>query len=46
MADEALKKDEPTARAARALPNEAFEFRGGRQRDGAWSGVLGRVEDA
>jgi len=30
MADEALKNDEPTARAARALPNEAFEFRGAR----------------
>jgi hypothetical protein len=30
----------------RILVDEHFEFRGGRPRDGSWSGVLSRVEDA
>jgi hypothetical protein len=30
----------------RILVEEHFEFRGGRQRDQAWTGVLTRVEDA
>jgi hypothetical protein len=29
----------------RILVDEHFEFRGGRARDGSWSGVLSRVED-
>jgi hypothetical protein len=30
----------------RILVDEHFDFRGGRDRDGSWSGVLTRVEDA
>jgi hypothetical protein len=30
----------------RILVDEHFEFRGGRPRDGSWTGVLSRVEDA
>ncbi len=30
----------------RILVDEHFEFRGGRQRDNTWSGVLSRVDDA
>jgi hypothetical protein len=30
----------------RILVDQHFEFRGGRPRDQAWSGVLSRVEDA
>jgi hypothetical protein len=30
----------------RILVDEHFEFRGGRERDQSWSGVLTRVEDA
>jgi hypothetical protein len=30
----------------RILADEHFEFRGGRPRDGSWTGVLTRVEDA
>ncbi len=30
----------------RILVDEHFEFRGGRPRDGSWTGVLTRVEDA
>jgi hypothetical protein len=30
----------------RILVDSHFEFRGGRTRDGSWSGVLTRVEDA
>ena len=30
----------------RILVDEHFEFRGGRSRDGSWTGVLSRVEDA
>ena len=29
----------------RILVDEHFEFRGGRNRDSSWSGVLSRVED-
>jgi hypothetical protein len=32
--------------ARRILADEHFEFRGGRPRDGSWTGVLSRVEDA
>ena len=32
--------------AERILINEHFEFRGGRQRDATWGGILSRVEDA
>jgi hypothetical protein len=32
--------------ARRILVDEHFEFRGGRARGRAWSGVLSRVEDA
>jgi hypothetical protein len=32
--------------ARRILVDEHFEFRGGRKRDDAWTGVLTRVEDA
>jgi hypothetical protein len=38
--------DQPTWEfTKRILVNDHFEFRGGRQRDGSWSGVLSRVED-
>lgn len=30
----------------RILVDEHFEFRGGRERDRSWSGILSRVEDA
>jgi hypothetical protein len=30
----------------RILVEDHFEFRGGRPRDSAWTGVLSRVEDA
>ncbi|CAN5832449.1 hypothetical protein BH24GEM1_BH24GEM1_14630 [soil metagenome] len=30
----------------RILLDDHFEFRGGRQRDATWTGVLSRVEDA
>jgi hypothetical protein len=30
----------------RILVDEHFEFRGGRDRDRSWSGILSRVEDA
>jgi hypothetical protein len=30
----------------RILVDDHFEFRGGRQRDETWTGVLSRVEDA
>jgi hypothetical protein len=30
----------------RILVDEHFEFRGGRERDRSWAGVLSRVEDA
>jgi hypothetical protein len=30
----------------RILVDDHFEFRGGRNRDSSWSGVLSRVEDA
>jgi hypothetical protein len=30
----------------RILVDEHFEFRGGRNRDSTWSGILTRVEDA
>ena len=30
----------------RILDDDHFEFRGGRARDSAWTGVLSRVEDA
>ena len=32
--------------ARRIMVDEHFEFRGGRPRDGSWTGVLSRVEDA
>ena len=39
--------DQPTWEfTRRILVDEHFEFRGGRKRDGSWSGVLTRVEDA
>lgn len=30
----------------RIMVDEHFEFRGGRERDRSWSGILTRVEDA
>jgi hypothetical protein len=39
-------QDQPTWEFThRILVDEHFEFRGGRARDNAWSGVLSRVED-
>jgi hypothetical protein len=39
-------QDQPTWEfTKRILMDDHFEFRGGRQRDGSWSGVLSRVED-
>jgi hypothetical protein len=32
--------------AQRILVDEHFDFRGGHDRDGSWSGVLSRVDDA
>jgi hypothetical protein len=32
--------------ARRILLDEHFEFRGGRPRDGSWTGILSRVDDA
>jgi hypothetical protein len=40
-------QDQPTWEFThRILLDEHFDFRGGRDRDGSWSGVLTRVEDA
>ena len=40
-------QDQPTWEfTRRILVNEHFEFRGGRNRDQHWSGILSRVEDA
>jgi hypothetical protein len=40
-------QDQPTWEFTRRIAaDEHFEFRGGRPRDNAWSGVLTRVEDA
>ena len=40
-------QDQPTWEVTRRiLVDEHFEFRGGRNRDDAWTGVLTRVEDA
>ena len=39
-------QDQPTWEfTKRILVDEHFEFRGGRNRDASWSGVLSRVED-
>jgi hypothetical protein len=40
-------QDQPTWEFThRILVDDHFDFRGGRDRDGSWSGVLTRVEDA
>jgi hypothetical protein len=40
-------QDQPTWEfTKRILVDEHFEFRGGRNRDSSWSGILTRVEDA
>jgi hypothetical protein len=40
-------QDQPTWEfTRRILVDEHFEFRGGRNRDSSWSGILSRVEDA
>jgi hypothetical protein len=40
-------QDQPTWEfTERIMVDEHFEFRGGRPRDGSWSGILTRVDDA